>query len=339
MTQPRSELADIFLASTDWNGATRVPLAGDASNRKYDRVHLTEKPPAVLMDAPPEKGEDVRPFVLIARHLTGLGLSAPTIYAEDTSNGFLLIEDLGDDLFARVLEMKPDLEAELYRAAIDALIVAQQATPPAALSAYDADAMATTAMLLADWYLPNGTGSETPASLRKRYAELVHGMLSRIADGPGVLVQRDYHAENLLWLPGRAGAGRVGLLDFQDAMLGHPAYDLASLLKDARRDVAADVQRDMLAYYIDRTGAETADFSAAYATCSAQRNLRILGVFARLCVRDGKPSYPDLMPRVWGNLMDDLKHPALSDLRAFIMANVPAPDATIIKRIKAAANG
>lgn len=338
MSENRHDLAQAFLASTDWRDATRAPLAGDASNRRYDRIRAEGLPPAVLMDAPPEKGEDVRPFTAIARHLAQIGLSAPAIYAEDVAHGFLLIEDLGDDLFARVLQATPDLEKKLYQTAIDALIVAQQAVPPA-LATYDTDAMATTAMLLPDWYLPHATGTPAPSELRQEYDRLVRQILTRLTTEKTVLVQRDYHAENLLWLPRRDGAARVGLLDFQDAMLGHPAYDLASLLKDARRDVNPDVQRDMLTYYIARTGANAESFAAAYAACSAQRNLRIMGVFARLCVRDGKPSYPDLMPRVWNNLMDDLAHPSLSELRTLIESNVPAPDATVIARIKAAAHG
>ncbi|TDT73774.1 hypothetical protein BDE40_2550 [Litoreibacter halocynthiae] len=338
MTQTRQELAERFIASTDWTGANRTPLAGDASNRKYDRVRKDGLPPAVLMDAAPERGEDVRPFTTIARHLSDLGLSAPMIYAEDAAHGFLLIEDLGDDLFARMVARRPDLEGQLYQAAIDALIVAQNAPPPP-IAPYDTDAMAVTAMRLTDWYLPHATGHAVPDALATEYDALVRNMLDRLMTGPSVMVQRDYHAENLLWLPDRDGAARVGLLDFQDAMLGHPAYDLASLLKDARRDVAVDVQREMLAYYIAQTGADAEAFTAAYAACSTQRNLRIIGGFARLCVRDGKPNYPDMMPRVWDNLMDDLKHPALAALRSFIDTHVPTPNAAIIARIKAAAHG
>ncbi|RLJ41286.1 hypothetical protein BCF46_3078 [Litoreibacter meonggei] len=338
MTRTRHDLAQDFLATTDWRDATRVPLAGDASNRRYDRIIADGLPPAVLMDAPPEKGEDVRPFTAIARHLTSLGLSAPTIYAEDIAHGFLLIEDLGDDLFARVVKARPELQKRLYQTAIDALIIAQQAKPPV-LAPYDAKAMATTAMLLTDWYLPHGTGRATSDSTRREFDRLVSDMLARNMTDDVVLVQRDYHAENLLWLPRREGAARVGLLDFQDAMLGHPAYDLASLLKDARRDVDPHVQRDMLRYYIAQTGADAAKFPAAYAACSAQRNLRIMGGFARLCVRGGKPNYPNLMPRVWGNLVDDLAHPALKELRYFIETHVPAPSVDVIARIKAAAHG
>ena len=338
MTKTRQEQAERFIASTDWSGAARTPLAGDASNRRYDRVRKDGLPLAVLMDAAPERGEDVRPFTTIARHLSDIGLSAPMIYAEDATHGFLLIEDLGDDLLARVVERRPELEAQLYQAAIDALIVAQNAPPPP-LAPYDADAMAVTAMRLPDWYLPHATGQAVPDALASEYNALVRDMLDRLMTGPSVMVQRDYHAENLLWLPDRDGAARVGLLDFQDAMLGHPAYDLASLLKDARRDVATDVQREMLAYYIAQTGADAEAFTAAYAACSAQRNLRIIGGFARLCVRDGKPNYPDMMPRVWENLMGDLKHPEIAELRDFIETHAPAPNAEIIARIKAAAHG
>lgn len=338
MTLTRHRLAEEFLATTDWKNGIARPLAGDASNRKYERVTAEGLPTAVLMDAPPEAGEDVGPFLTIAQHLSSLGLSAPTIYAQDVTHGFLLIEDLGDGLFARVLDHTPDIEDALYRAAVDALIVAQNARPPK-VQHYDVTAMTTTAMLAVDWYLPHGTGRATPEVLRQDYESLVRGMLSRLMLGDPVLVQRDYHAENLLWLPNREGPARVGLLDFQDAMLGHPAYDLASLLKDARRDVAPEVQREMLRYFIDQTGADAAAFSGAYAACSAQRNLRILGVFTRLCVRDGKPDYPDLIPRVWRNLVEDLQHPSLTELRDFVLTNVPAPEPTVLARIKAAQNG
>jgi len=332
----RASLATAFLAKTDWHDAAIGPLAGDASNRRYERLFSPGLPNAVLMDAPPEKGEDTRPFVKIATHLTDIGLSAPRIYAQDATNGFLLIEDLGDDLFARVAAQDPSREGALYEAAADALIAAQTAAPPPELAEYGVQAMAETALLLPDWYLKHGTGTPIPAAARDAFSTLVTATLDANIGPDRVLVQRDYHAENLLWLPERDGPARVGLLDFQDAMIGPPAYDLASLLRDARRDVSAAVQEATLAHFIAKTGTDEAQFKASYAACSAQRNMRILGVFARLCVRDGKAHYPDLMPRVWDNLQRDLAHPALAELAAWIAANVPPPTPALIARIKAA---
>jgi aminoglycoside/choline kinase family phosphotransferase len=226
------------------------------------------------------------------------------------------------------------LETELYEAAIDALLVAQNHPMPDGLTEYGAKEMAQTAMLATGWYLAH----TTPVSDAQRQAfhDLIGGLLQQQLTAPFVLVQRDYHAENLLWLPERDGVARVGLLDFQDAMRGPAAYDVASLLKDARRDVSPAIQEAALTRYITRSGAAPEAFRASYALCSAQRNLRIIGVFARLCIRDGKPHYPDLLPRVWANLQSDLTHPALAELKAWVEAHMPPPTPDIIARIKAA---
>jgi aminoglycoside/choline kinase family phosphotransferase len=334
MTERAAALSD-FLTLSGWGDATSAPLAGDASNRRYERLTHPLLGRAVLMDAPPQKGEDVRPFITIALHLRSLGLSSPEIFARDVQHGFLLIEDLGDDLFARVLERDLSLETPLYLAAIDALITAQSAPPPKGLASYDTDAMTETALLAVDWYQRYATGTVNE-TLRADLACVVEATLTQYMTGPPVLVQRDYHAENLLWLPDRSGTARTGLLDFQDAMLGHPAYDLASLLKDARRDVGFETQETSLAHYLDQTGREPETFMAAYSAVSAQRNLRILGVFARLSIRDGKRNYPDLIPRVWSNLQSDLAHPALADLKALIEAQITPPTDAIIATLKSA---
>ncbi|WP_212522928.1 phosphotransferase [Actibacterium sp. MT2.3-13A] len=333
-TPERGVLIDAFLARAGWAGAARVVLAGDASNRRYDR--LTDPAAgasAVLMDAPPETGEDVRPFVRIARHLRGLGLSAPEILAEDADRGLLLLEDLGDALYARAIAADPGLETPLYECAIDLLAELHRHPAPADLAAYDPATMAPLGALPFDWYLP-AVAAAAPGEKQAFQAEL-ETILARYCDDTSVLAQRDYHAENLIWLPGRAGIARVGLLDFQDGMAGHPAYDLVSLLEDARRDVPAALQQAMIARYIAATGVGRAAFAAAYACLGAQRNLRILGVFARLCIRDGKPHYVDLMPRVWDHLQHDLAHPALAGLRERVARLIPAPDAEIRERIKA----
>jgi len=330
----RAEALAEFLACAGWADAIRAPLAGDASNRRYDR--LTGGPggrSAVLMDADPASGEDVKPFLAIARHLTALGLSAPAILSEDTRHGFLLLEDLGDDLFARVTAREPALELPLYEAAVDLLVELHRSAPPDGLAAYDASTMAGLACLPFDWYLPPLEGSARDEEREAFRAEIE--TLLRSAVLPSVLILRDYHAENLLWLPGRSGAARVGLLDFQDALVGHTAYDLVSLLEDARRDVPEGLQVQMRARYVAAAGCDPEQFAAAYALCGAQRNLRILGVFARLCVRDGKPGYLPMMPRVWGHLMRDLSHPALAGLRDRVLRALPPPTPDRLERIAA----
>ncbi|WP_424988193.1 aminoglycoside phosphotransferase family protein [Microbulbifer sp. S227A] len=318
----RDARATAFLAGTDWAGATRGPLAGDASNRRYERLrHPETGDTAVLMDAPPEKGEDVRPFLRIARHLCDIGLSAPRILTQDVEHGFLLIEDLGDDLYARVVRATPDRETMLYEAAIDVLLTLHRAPLPA-LDPYDARVMTDLATLAYSKYRDGIVGNPDG---QDRFQTLFLDICAAHATADPVLIQRDYHAENLLWLPDRQGAARVGLLDFQDAMAGHPAYDLVSLLQDARRDVSPGLQEAMIARYLAGSKDDPTRFRAAYAVLGAQRNLRILGVFARLGREYGKPHYIDLIPRVWAHLMQDLDHPALAPVADVLRETLPAP--------------
>ncbi|GAA0297416.1 aminoglycoside phosphotransferase family protein [Rhodovulum strictum] len=326
----RAEVIAAFLSGAGWGDATRRPLAGDASNRRYERLTDGLRS-AVLMDAPAERGEDVRPFLAIARHLSGLGLSAPAILAEDPGTGLLLLEDLGDDLFARVAARDPAQEETLYAAAVDLLADLHRAPPPSGLGAYDAPIMARLARLPFDWYLP-GIDAPAPDGAAAAFRAGIETVLAEHAP-PSVLILRDYHAENLIWLPDRQGAARVGLLDFQDALCGHPAYDLVSLLEDARRDVDEGLQARMRTRYVAATGTAPDSFDRAYALLGAQRNLRILGVFARLCLRDGKPGYLPLLPRVWGHLMRDLSHPDLAPLRAQVLDLIPPPEPDHLDRI------
>ena len=232
----RQTILDTFLVQAAWDDALRKTIAGDASNRRYDRLIRNTGETAILMDAPPDKGEDVRPFVRMADYLRRCGLSAPRIYAQDDAHGFLLLEDLGDEIYARVLERSPDLENSLYKAATDVL-THLHAQPPLTLDAYDAPVMAELAAQSFDWYQLGTTGSVN-ADQRAHFHAEMQAQLAPLDEMPRVVIQRDYHAENLLWLPDRDGVKRVGLLDFQDAMLGHPAYDLVSVLQDARRDVS-----------------------------------------------------------------------------------------------------
>ncbi len=327
MTDRTSQAMD-FLNRTEWAAAITAPLAGDASNRRYLRIRQGDQT-AVLMDAPAERGEDVRPFIAIAEHLLALGLSAPRILARDIDQGFLLLEDLGDDLFARIVPKHPEIEAELYRTATDVLIELHKTGAPSDLVPYDTGLMAEMAALALDWY----AASDDPA-LRADFVDVMSRALGAHAAKHDVLIQRDYHAENLLWLPDRSGVARVGLLDFQDAMRGHVAYDLMSLLQDARRDVPMDLAVQMIDRYVAATRQDSAAFDAAYHVLGAQRNLRILGVFARLCLRDGKAHYVDLIPRVWAHLMHDLDHPAMSATAPLIRRALPEPTLTFREDLK-----
>ncbi|WP_111733081.1 aminoglycoside phosphotransferase family protein [Roseovarius amoyensis] len=323
-----------FLARAGWSDATIAPLAGDASNRRY--LRLTDGPGgqgAVLMDAPPERGEDVRPFIRIAQHLAGLGLSAPAIIAQDTDAGLLLLEDLGDAIFARVLETSPELENGLYSSATDLLAALHDHPLPQPIAAYDPPMMTTLAALAFDWYRL-GTAGDAGAVLKEQFCAVLEPLLTRHAAAADVLILRDYHAENLLWLPERTGLTRIGLLDFQDALAGHRAYDLVSLLQDARRDVPDSIESAMLERYIAATGQDAESFVTAYRLLGAQRKLRILGVFARLCLRDGKPRYLDLIPRVWAHLQRDLEHPVLAPLRPILADALPAPTPSNLARLK-----
>jgi aminoglycoside/choline kinase family phosphotransferase len=323
-----------FLDKAGWSEADVAPLAGDASNRRYLRLsrHAGAEC-AVLMDAPPEKGEDTRAFIKIATWLKDAGFSAPEIYAQDKSSGFLLLEDLGDDLFARVVLADPEKEISLYSAATDLLAQLHEAPPPADLSPYSVPLMTEMAALAFDWYLVQTTGQDDDA--KACFMPLISELLNTYAATADVLIQRDYHSENLLWLPRRDGMARVGLLDFQDAMLGHRAYDLVSLLQDARRDVPSAIETKMIFRYAKATAQDIEAFNIAYHVLGAQRNLRILGVFVRLCVRDGKAHYVDLIPRVWDLLQRDMRHPALSDLRANLTRVLPEPTPSILESLKA----
>lgn len=331
----RTAAIDRFVSGAGWAGAERIPVAGDASNRRY--VRLTRgRQSAILMDAPPDWGEDVRPFVEVTRILRARGLSAPEILAADATAGLLLLEDLGDALFARVCAAEPAAEPSLYAAAVDLLADHAAPAPAPALAPYDAAVLEREALLSLDWYLAGLTDPPSRA-LVAEFAGLLGEALSPVAEDRSGLVMRDYHAENLIWLPERTGAARVGLLDYQDALAGHPAYDLVSLLEDARRDTDAGLREAMIARYLERRPDQDAErFRAAYAALGAQRNLKIVGIFARLCLRDAKPRYLQLIPRVWTHLVGDLAHPGQAALRQFVERHLPPPEAAALARLAAA---
>lgn len=322
MTDRAHQLTD-FIRRSGWDNADRILVAGDASNRRYERLTQPNGETLILMDAPSDKGEDVRPFIAIAEHLRGIGLSAPAIIHRDEANGFLLIEDLGDNLFKLVIARDPSLELLLYEASIDVL-TSLHAAPMPLLESYDTATMTTFAARAFEWYLFGLTGAQNTPE-QAAFERIMTGLLAPLEKAENVLIQRDYHAENLLWLPEREGPAKVGLLDFQDAMSGHPAYDLVSILQDARRDVPPAIEAKMIARYLAQNPQDETKFLAAYATLGLQRNMRIVGAFARLCIDMGKPAYIDLIPRVWEFVERNLEHPALAPIAPHILNTIPAP--------------
>ncbi len=325
----RATEAALFLARAGWATAARQHLAGDASDRRYERLRAGAAT-AVLMDNPPGGADDPAAFVAMARHLRRLGLSAPEVRVADTEAGFLLLEDLGDDLYARLLHADPLREAALYAPAVDVLCHLQSAPAPDGLPNLSAADWAQAAGFALEWYAFAATGRKPAADA---FLTALEAAIRAHADGPRVLILRDYHAENLLWLPGRGGLAQVGLLDFQLGQMGQPGYDLVSLLQDARRDVAPATEAAMIARFVAATGAEAEGFAAQYAVLGAQRALRILGIFARLCLVAGKPGYLPLIPRVWAQLQRNLSHPALADLRMVCDEVLPEPTPDLLSRI------
>jgi len=299
-------------------------------------------------DGPPVRGgrpysaiahlaEDVQPFVAMSRGLRDRGVSAPHVYAANLADGLLLLEDLGAEA---VVEGDPPTPIEeRYAAAVDVLVALHAQKLPDTLNIapgldyrlplYDIDAFLIEAELLLDWYVPHGGGTLGDAA-RSQFTALWREALKSAYDKPPTWVLRDYHSPNLLWLPDRDGIARVGVLDFQDAMLGPAPYDLVSLLQDARVDVPDQVEITLLGRYVKARLAADKDFQTnafiqLYVTLGAQRATKILGIFARLDRRDGKPQYLRHIPRVWGYLQRSLAHPALATLQDWYSLHVPAP--------------
>lgn len=308
-----------FLSSAGWSGAAIDPIPGDASFRRYFRVsHVGRQ--AMLMHAPPPH-EDPQPFLDVAQWLAEHGHRAPAIHAADAANGWVLIEDFGNDRMRDWLDVNPHGEHTAYAGSIDALVRLHD-SPPGPFAPYDMAVYQREADLLTEWYCPAMGLPVDAASYQAAWQEALAPLLAR--QQPGVTVLRDYHAENIMLLsPQTDGSGAQGLIDFQDALVGHPAYDLVSLLQDARRDVAPELERAMLDRYLAASGAPDT-FTADYALLGAQRNAKIVGIFTRLAKRDGKPRYLALIPRVWQALERDLAHPALGPVTAWFAANIPA---------------
>ena len=329
-TSDRQHRRAEFVRGAGWGDATERLLAGDASFRKYFRLHRGGTT-VVVMDSPAAH-EPVEPFVRIGRHLRALGLSAPEILAADLAQGFLLLEDLGDDTFARVLAKGGD-EVELYERATDVLVALHCAPDHGllpGLGAYLGEGLIEAAMLLPEWYLPEASGRPTPEPEADAYRAAWRQCLARLPAGGDTLLLRDYHKDNLLWLPARPGVKACGLLDFQDAQRGHASYDLVSLIEDARRDVSPIAYERCLARYIAETGLDAADFRTGFALMAAQRHARVIGLFVRLWRRDGKPDYLVHLPRVWRLFEGALKHEALAPLRIWVDRLLPP----VLRRVR-----
>ncbi|MCZ8142488.1 MAG: phosphotransferase [Acetobacteraceae bacterium] len=309
-----------FLKNAGFAMARLDPLPSDASARRYTRL-LGGPRPALLMEAP--SPENTRPFIAIAGHILGLGLSAPEIIAADPEAGLVLLEDFGDATHAALLDAGAPAPA-LYAEAAETLAALHEAPPPPGLPAWDAAAMArATAATFLDWWWPAMMGRAPGDDLRAGLDGAIRAMLAPFAATKG-FVHRDYFPANLMRLDARTGARRTGLLDFQDAGLGHPAYDLVSLVQDARRDVAkaardAAIER----YFAARPGLVREDFTAAMAACAAQRHLRVAALWVRLSRRDNKRHYLVHGPRCWRLLAEALEHPATAPLRLWLDAALP----------------
>lgn len=347
------ELYRVLLAA-GWSGAHVAFLQGDASPRRYARLNLNGRR-AIVMDSPRRPdgppirdglaysriahiAEDVRPFVALSRYLTGVGLSAPQVLDADINAGVLVIEDLGDHVFGAELERGSD-QGALWRDAVDALLTLHGAHVPATLPVgdgsqheiprYDARALGIETELLGDWYIPAATGAAVSESDAQEFGSLWSAIIEHLVAMPATLVLRDYHSPNLISLPERKGVANVGIIDFQDAMLGPAAYDLVSLLQDARVDVPETLETDLIARYLDAAAKRDQAFNResflfAYRALGAQRNTKILGIFARLARRDGKPVYLRHIPRIWRYLERDLQHASLTPLRAWYDRVLPA---------------
>ena len=316
----RPEKIERFLRHHGWDDAKTEKITSDASNRKYTRLFKKQNT-SILMDSDPTTNESIENFIYFTKQLRKQKFSAPKIYGQDICNGLLLLEDLGSDSFANILKSKPHLENHIYQEAINQLIEIRKNKIPHLTRKYDLKILLQEAVLFSEWYLSPLRASYESSHLLK----ILRVTLQETLKQDTTLVLRDYHAENLMWLPNRRNNRRVGLLDYQDALAGNPAYDIASLLKDARREVPKKLQEELIKYFLKKTNLDHAVFSRDYSILSAQRNLKIIGIFSRLSIRDNKSGYLDLIPRVWKNLQDDLKHPSLNELSEFIKSNSPQP--------------
>ena len=307
-----------FLAQSGWDDAALDAVPGDASFRRYFRLKKAEGQRAIVMHAPPPH-EDPQPFLDVTEYLRKNDFRAPEIYAADAGQGLILLEDFGDRRMREHLDAHPSDENAIYRSAVDTLVRLEKA-PIANIALYDEAVYLRETGLLAEWYLPAmGLNADVD-----EYDALWVAALAPLTQAAAVTVLRDYHAENIMLLDDDA----QGLIDYQDALIGHPAYDLVSILQDARRDVSRELEAAMLQHYA-ATAKPDYDLSLHYALLGAQRNTKIIGIFTRLWQRDGKERYLDFLSRMWGLLERDLAHPGLASLKTWFDATIPAEIRTL----------
>lgn len=326
MSRRNAEI-EAFLTEAGWRDAERHPLQGDASSRRYIRLRRGRET-AMLMDAPPP--EKVRAFHDIGGLLGALSFSTPAFLAVDLDQGFLLLEDFGEATFTNLLARGED-EAALYRLAVDTLVELHRRWPrrgdlgtAVEVPAYSDDVLMEEVGRFAEWYLPEAVGAQKATALREEFLSLWRAVLPGARLVPDSLVLRDYHVDNLMVLPGREGLASCGLLDFQDAVIGPLTYDLMSLVHDVRREVSPEVAETVVARYLAAfPELPEAGFKQSFAVMSAQRNVKILGNFARLLRRDGKPNYLKFIPRTWRLVEEALEHPALATLRDWFEQEIP----------------
>ncbi|ACT60017.1 aminoglycoside phosphotransferase family protein [Hirschia baltica] len=354
----REALRVAFLNANNWGDAQRTPLAADASTRRYERLSRNLGSEHVMfMDAPilaegapcPVDADEtirnqmgwnaqsrlaasrVEAFVAIATHLNAIGLSAPKILAYDLEHGFALLEDFGDAIFARVIE-KGENEPRLYAAAAKALAIVHQIPVPPTLPAgdiswpileFDRLALSVNADLFVDWMPAYDPQTHVTDTDRSNWETAKQNLIDQALSFPRALIMRDYHAENLIWLPERTGAKQVGLLDFQDAVLGWGEWDFAMLLQDARRNVTQTAAEAAILSYLEETGGEREEFDKRLAVLGALNALRVAGIFARLVKRDSKPKYSNFQPRQLKLLAQNLQHPALAEMRDVFKSIAP----------------
>lgn len=307
-----------FLKDVGFLGAQIEPIPGDASFRRYFRIRHTSGS-YMLMFSPP-LSEDPRPFVHVAQWLIANDMRAPKIVADDLSAGWILTEDFGDNRMKEWLDRNPEYEVPVYKEAIDTLIQLHNCSA-GPFNLYDQATYLREVRLFTEWFCPSARLDVDLEAYSKAWVEVLKPVISR--QTPGVTVLRDYHAENIMLLHDLVtNTKKQGLIDFQDALLGHPAYDLVSLLQDARRNVSASFEKQMLHYYVEQTTAND-DFEADYAVLGAQRNAKIIGIFTRLSQRDQKHKYLDYIPRVWTLLERDLSHRTLAPVSRWFEQNIP----------------
>jgi hypothetical protein len=303
-----------FLVQAGWSAAEAAPIASDASDRQYVRLHRPDGATAVLMRAPVATSRTARrqfdAFRDVGAWLRGLGLGAPEELSVDPENGLMLLEDLGDMPLSRLLEEGHRDAHRAYADAVAVLAEVAQAPPPEGLACPDATEMAA---------MTGMTFEQLPGS--KALGEALQAALARHLvriEGDGAVSLRDVHGDNLMWRRERAGLERIGLLDFQDALILPDGYDIASLLDDPRRTVPEPWRRDLIAAYAGRRGKSLQEMNHHVDLLSLQRNLRVLGIFRLLATEKGRPSYARFQPRTRALLWRAAAHPDLPDLQPLV---------------------